>query len=312
MAHLKLDRLSLPCNRDGLSYFPSGFRDVLKCEFVASNGTRGLSEWAPLLGIHAHSIPHVVDLLSTIDPRAIDDAFSQLQKNDSDYLADYLRASFPYPVSFIVSMALLYAQIKYGTYCFQSNINMSSLIMPHHSIDYIKLMRERGCRCLKIKINGADSHDIERIQLIRSLVDNEVDLRLDANKKLSFCEAKTLLHALKPLRIDYIEEPIWDISRLSELYDETGVDMALDESFCEEDALLMCRETKSKYLIIKASRFTSVYSVMNLCRKAQAIGVSPIFSPCFESDFYCGLMMHLVDSLGLHNNAHGIYTDIWA
>lgn len=312
MAHLNIERLSLPCNVHGLSYFPSGFRDILRCELSATNGRKGLSEWAPLESIHDHSIEQVMELLSRHDQSSVDDVFDQILCDDSEYLARYFRTSFPYPISFIMSVALFNAQILRNNYSIKSYVKQAVLILPGHSFDYIKLMLKRGYRCLKIKINGARTDDIERIKMIRSLVGSEVELRLDANKKLSFDEAKILLHATRSQGINYIEEPLGDISRLAELYDATGVNMALDESICEENALLLCHQTKSKYVIIKASRFNSIYSIIDLCKKAQSMGISPIFSPCFESDFYCSLMLYLIDSLELHNSIHGIYTDIWA
>lgn len=69
-----------------------------------------------------------------------------------------------------------------------------------------------GYRCFKLKVGqGRLSDDLLRIEALLGLGD-ALRLRLDANRSWSLVETQTLMAALPPARIEYLEEPLADLS----------------------------------------------------------------------------------------------------
>ncbi|MCA9507566.1 MAG: hypothetical protein KC505_03985 [Myxococcales bacterium] len=310
MDRLDICKLELRCGPDGLSYFPSASRFVIRCRLMQKNNCVALSEWAPLDGIHTHSIEQVSKLLSLVKKSELKKIMELVEEKDLKLLDGIFRDSFCYPVSFILSVLLFDAQIKKNNY-FRPKISYSSLILPHHETSHLRSVIVGGNRCLKIKINKNIDEEIERIKSIRKIVGDDIELRIDANKKLNFEEAKKFLHEVERCTIRYIEEPTYEIVRLKELQNKTRVEIALDESFDEKNWEKIFDESQARYAVVKASRFNNIFWLMNFCCELQSKGIKPIFSHCFESPFYSSLMAHVVDALQLQDDAHGIVSDIW-
>jgi hypothetical protein len=307
MARLEIYRQSL--KSEGSFYFPSSERLILRFDFSLNNGSTFSSEWAPFPSIHSHTIDDVVQQSRTIESNDIEALEGLIGNNNSEVLSHFFRESFPYPLSFIMSLGLFHAQIKTAVDSGE-RVKHSVLLLPHHSISDALYLLGQGFSCLKIKVSSLISQEVERLNAIRSAIGDNIPIRIDANRKLSFDEAKLLLSHVKNLQ--YIEEPTYELSRLAELYDATGVAIALDESFLDGDSLDKLLEARARYLIIKASRFNNIFSLINLSKEAQNIGITPIFSHCFESDFYASLMSRLVKHLGLCHEAHGLYSNIFS
>ncbi len=72
--------------------------------------------------------------------------------------------------------------------------------------------------------------DVKKIQDIRSHLEEDSYLRLDGNRIWNLKEACVFAQFAGNQNIDFIEEPLNDISQLDAFYKETHMRIALDET----------------------------------------------------------------------------------
>ena len=61
-------------------------------------------------------------------------------------------------------------------------------------------------------------------------IPKKLKLRLDANRLWDYSQAHKFLNSIYTSQIEYLEEPFADSARFFELYEKTGVFIALDET----------------------------------------------------------------------------------
>ena len=83
----------------------------------------------------------------------------------------------------------------------------------------------------KLKVGDRNiALDVKKIQDIRILLEQESYLRLDGNRKWSLKEACIFAQLAGNQKIDFIEEPVNDITQLDAFYQQTRMRVALDET----------------------------------------------------------------------------------
>ncbi len=308
MAHLNYSLHGLKCLPIASEYFPSGIREIVRFKFIDDNGDELMSEWAPLAGIHQVLIDEAILQAKALSSDEIKKLFALVKENNNEILGSFFSRSFPYPLSFIASMAVFYGQIKKTHFSIRNKVALSTLIFYDHSLKDIFAFLDRGIKALKIKVR--DVHrDSERINAIQEAIPAGIKIRLDANRRLSISETKLLLSTLS--EIHYIEEPSFELTRLSELQCASPVGVALDESFDGKNWSIF-EKTKAQFLVLKPSRFNNLFSVMNLIKMAKELSIKVILSPCFESDFYASLIEKLAIITEIDDEPHGIYAHIFS
>ncbi len=95
----------------------------------------------------------------------------------------------------------------------------------------VKRFSQRGIKVFKLKVGDRNiALDVKKIQDIRLLLDDESYLRLDGNRKWSFEEACIFAQLAGNQKIEFIEEPVNDVTRLDAFYEQTHMRIALDET----------------------------------------------------------------------------------
>ena len=98
-------------------------------------------------------------------------------------------------------------------------------------ISDFKRFSQQGVKVFKLKVGDRNiALDVKKIHDIRTLLEQESYLRLDANRKWSFKEACIFAQLAGNQKIDFIEEPINDIIQLDAFYQQTRMRVALDET----------------------------------------------------------------------------------
>ena len=144
---------------------------------------------------------------------------------------------------------------------------------------------DSGCNSAKLKIGSSELvEDVALVREVRGLLPPRVELRLDANQAWSFEEALEFAAKTEDVDIAYIEEPLRDPTRLEELFAQTGLNYALDESLAGdfltgdvESRLASCPNAAA--LICKPTIVGGRASVERLVQSAKPI----VFSAAFES-----------------------------
>jgi o-succinylbenzoate synthase len=303
---LELERSFLAVTKKGLRYFPEGQREILLAKIMRDSKMLAIGEWAPLYSVHKFGIDEIFIQEKELKYESLEYIFSS--SFGSFKQASRLFKNIPYPLSFLLSTAHFalsqsHKQVKKG-------IKQSMLVLAEgleETLGEARSLLSQNYDCLKVKIGRlAISHEIERIKALKKLMGPRRLLRLDANRAYSMEDAQSLLSAFNKDDIDYVEEPLKESSRLLELSLRTQIPIALDESFTSIEELLHWQEEGLRVLIIKASRFHSIYDAAVLAERALELKLRPIFSSCFESDRTFFFMAHLINALGLEEDFHGL------
>ncbi|HYE95095.1 MAG TPA: o-succinylbenzoate synthase [Rubricoccaceae bacterium] len=140
-----------------------------------------------------------------------------------------------------------------------------------------------GYRTLKLKVGwGPIEDDAERVRAVRERVGSGVALRADANRGWSWTEAVAFAEGVRGAALDYVEEPLREPARLPELWADTGLPIALDETLAERTGEEAIRGWV-RAAILKPTLLGGVAATLRLAARARSVGVRPILSGAFES-----------------------------
>lgn len=140
--------------------------------------------------------------------------------------------------------------------------------MVTDALDIVK----RGFKYIKVKLGESGDSDLERIRAIRSVIGQEIPLRLDANQGWSTEEAIKLLKDLEHYNIQYCEEPIirGEFRALAEIKKYTTIPIMADESCCSpSDARKLIDFTSCDMFNIKLGKSSGIYHAQNILRLAE-------------------------------------------
>lgn len=94
-----------------------------------------------------------------------------------------------------------------------------------------KRFSDQGYKVFKLKIGDRNiALDVKKVADIRMHLGPEAYLRLDCNRKWDLKQACIFAELIDNQRIDYIEEPINDVTQLDAFYQQTRMRVALDET----------------------------------------------------------------------------------
>lgn len=201
------------------------------------------------------------------------------------------------------------------------DVRVSALLNPcglqeNTIIEMANDIVNRGYSCIKVKAGRTDnpSTDAEYLKIIRAAVGDHISLRVDANQAWTLDKALQYAHAVEPLNVEYIEEPLLNPLELFDWSAHSKVPVALDESL-DQGLFDLTDSTCSipkavKYVVLKPSLLGGMAETVKLSKSAESRGMTPVTSSCFESPI--GLM-HLakISSLMDVEIEHGISTESW-
>jgi o-succinylbenzoate synthase len=169
-----------------------------------------------------------------------------------------------------------------------------------------------GFACIKLKV-GRDEidGDIRCIHAVREAVGPDILLRIDANRTLSFKAAERLLDDVRHVGIDYIEEPLntSELHRIPDLFDKTGVNIAVDESIQDPSRWRRMIQTEAIVAaVIKPSLVGGISTVLELIDVAKSAGKRVVLSSMFESGIGFAACLHIAASLGSDCSPCGLDT----
>lgn len=142
-----------------------------------------------------------------------------------------------------------------------------------------KRFSQQGVKVFKLKVGDRNiALDVKKIQDIRMLLEQESCLRLDANRKWSFKEACIFAQLAGNQKIDFIEEPINDVTQLDAFYQQTRMRVALDESLSSSLA-----EQEGVVAYVLKPMILGLISTLDWIEKARLLKRKAIISSVFES-----------------------------
>ena len=125
--------------------------------------------------------------------------------------------------------------------------------------------------------------DVELTKAVRSVIGNRAGLRLDANRGWSLEQAVAFGREFGIAGIEYMEEPLREPARLRELFDATGIPVALDESLLELRPDDLEGRPEVRAVVLKPTLLGGLARAREWVAKASALDIRPVVSGCFES-----------------------------
>lgn len=176
----------------------------------------------------------------------------------------------------------------------QLRVPYNQLLIGDHRqvIDGAESCHGLNCRAVKLKVGQNNvAADVQLVREVSRRIPGHVQLRLDANQGWDFDVAVEFVKALEDVTWDYIEEPLKDPNQLEELYSQTGVRYALDESL--RDNSLLERWPNAAAMICKPT----VLGGQSAIDRLVATGKPVVFSAAFESGIGIARVMQIASKV---------------
>lgn len=182
------------------------------------------------------------------------------------------------------------------------------------ALEKARFLHDNGYIAAKVKVGRQSvKKDAEMVREVLKIVGDKIELRLDANRAWKFDHAVAFARAIEGIRIAYIEEPLADPSKLEKFVNQTGMNVALDESIAEglfqEDFLQ--NKAWAHAVILKPTLLGGTRTAEDWAAEAIECGLKPVVSSCFESGIGLISLAHLAATITQEDIPAGLDTYNW-
>jgi o-succinylbenzoate synthase len=175
-----------------------------------------------------------------------------------------------------------------------------------------------GYKIFKLKVGDRNIPlDVKKVQDLRAIIGADSQLRLDGNRIWSLKEALIFAQLTGSRQIEFIEEPLSEMSRIEEFYRATHMPVALDETLgvlrCGITAPGRCSPTLAnqdavKAYVIKPMILGGIVAALDWIAEAKSTGKKAIISSAFESPVGLRTLANLASLTG---QTAGLGTERW-
>ncbi len=300
-------------------------------EIIDTNGNTSYGEISPLPGLNSESMASALDNLKSVAAELPD--INLPDRVDS--MLDFTERIEMFPsVRFGIETALLNL--------LASRINTSlALLLNPNAAETVELNGliisdseniakrinqyiEDGYKTIKIKVGKDIEWEKASLKVIIDVVnnyntlgnsskdENAVKIRLDANRSLSLNIAVNLFKGLDTACIEYIEEPLDDITQLCNFHNTTNVPVALDETITDRaDLAEYFHSDFVGAFILKPTAIGSYKKMAEIYEKAYSAGKKAVISSCFESGIGLKALINIAAAFNKIPSAAGLDTYKW-
>lgn len=287
-------------------------------ELMDDNQNFGYGEAAPFPGLHYESLATIIDQIQTLKPYLMNINLSNFDILNPDLpeCSAILRFAIEWAIIDLLSKVKINSPAAVLNKNYERRVFINPILTG--DIDSIteqaKVIKKFGPLSVKIKVGfRALEDDIFLVKEIDDIFENKVGLRLDANRSWSINQAVTFGLGVLSTNLEYIEEPLNDISLLEDFYKQTGILYALDETLTDNsisDADVINMKGIAAF-IIKPSVIGSLKNITNWITQAEKKNIYCVFSNTFESGIGLWSNAHLAAAFSNKNVAHGLDTYSW-
>jgi L-alanine-DL-glutamate epimerase-like enolase superfamily enzyme len=158
------------------------------------------------------------------------------------------------------------------------------IVNPDKAKQETKEMLDRGFRSLKVKINADVAGSRKRVEVVKSVVGDRMQIRVDANEALNLAQAKEVVRALEPFNIEYLEQPMprEKLEDFIELAKFSPVKLMADESIHDMETLLqILKSGAAQFVKVKVQKMGGFLKTYQAVQVAEAFGVPVILGHGF-------------------------------
>ena len=144
-------------------------------------------------------------------------------------------------------------------------------------------LAEARYQAVKVKVGRATvEEDVAMVTAVRKALPDWVALRLDANRAWTWDEAVEFAEATSTLDLEYVEEPLAAAAKMPELWVDTRMPIALDETLQEPGGEASIRGW-AEAIVLKPTLVGGLMASMRMAAAARSVGVRTVLSASFES-----------------------------
>ena len=250
-------------------------RQGLIVSITDEDGLTGYGEAAPLPGLHKETLEDAIFQLQQIKPPVI----------SLDYL-DSICSSARTALEMAMFDLRLQSQKAFDRFR-NLTLPVNGLVMAQNTdiFDAVNVLIAEGYTSIKIKVGRQPlAKDIETIQRLKELVGTRATIRLDANRLWTLDESLEFCNQVAGNQIEYIEEPLADISQYPIFFDSTDMPVAFDETLVEKGVEDLDHLDKVKAFILKPSLLGGLSMTGQFIALAFENDIMPVMSCTFPSD----------------------------
>ncbi len=252
-------------------------------------GHDGWGDAAPLPGFSAESLEEVEESIRQLgsawvrreDCGAIEEMMLDigLISPSARYAFSLARMNYAASVRGISLLELLAPGVS-------ASVPINGLFAPsgQSSEEEVARLKMADYKTVKIKVGaGSLREDIDRCAFVRDAMGEVCAIRLDANRAWDVETAMRFADEVRPLNIEYIEEPLADPELLQSYARESGLAIALDETVPGLSPGALVDHGYARAVILKPSFLGDIARVLAFGRAAMRLGMTPVISSVYES-----------------------------
>ncbi|MCP4180868.1 MAG: o-succinylbenzoate synthase [bacterium] len=199
---------------------------------------------------------------------------------------------------------------------FNNKIHINALIdkLSSSVFSQFSYLYKLGYRTIKIKLGKNDpDFEIKIIKELDKVYRNSLKLRFDANASWDYNEALYYIKSLKNIEsLEYIEEPLKDISLLTKLVKDTDAPIALDENLQSFYSNYPKFLNIIKTFVLKPTILGGIKKTMQLVESTEKIGAVCVISDTFQSGLGLSALINISSTIPHSaSTAMGLNTYTW-
>jgi L-alanine-DL-glutamate epimerase-like enolase superfamily enzyme len=161
--------------------------------------------------------------------------------------------------------------------------------------DAVKAIK-KGFKALKVKVGVHPIEDVERIKKVREAIDDNVQIRIDANQGWTPKQAIEALNKIEKFNIQFAEQPVpsEDMKGLVEVRKKSPIPIMADESVhSPEDALRLIQAEAADLINIKLMKSGGILKARKIATIAEAAKIPCMIGCMGESEIGIAAGAHL-------------------
>lgn len=180
------------------------------------------------------------------------------------------------------------------------------------AVETAQRLVSEGFATLKLKVGRADlDSEISTVRTISEAVGGKVALRLDANRAWSLEWALEFARGINACEIEYIEEPLLDVTALKSFAEKVPLPIALDETTREINPDEIPAFDFASAIVLKPTLLGGLERAAAFARTAEKSGLKTVITSTFESPVGIAALAHFAAAHGTANCAAGLETLSW-
>ena len=130
------------------------------------------------------------------------------------------------------------------------------------------------------------------------MLNNRIRIHIDVNQKWSYDDAIRFAGEIDSRRLEYIEEPFWDMEKAADFFHKTGIAIALDESLLAPQSKAVKMGEGVKAWVLKPMLLGGPRKTLVMADEARKRGLEIVISSAFESGIGMFSLIRLAVAIG--------------